>query len=119
MKNTMRNSKGQFLKGNKPLCPFRKGHKQTAYNKRRSSEINTGQKRHWKGGRILENGYIRIKNRIHPNSDRRGYIREHRLVMSIAIGRAIRKEERIHHINGIKTDNRLSNLICFATESAH
>ena len=65
----------------------------------------------WKGGRTKHmDGYICILNKQHPAADYRGYVLEHRLVMEQHIGRYLTKDEIVHHINGIKNDNRIENL---------
>jgi hypothetical protein len=108
-----------FQKGNK--LGFKK--KYPSYNKGLPSE----QQGHWKGGKIIDNGYILIKNNNHPFCNNKGYIQEHRLVMEKHIGRFLKPQERVHH-KGIKypigsienkQDNKIENLQLFANESEH
>lgn len=65
----------------------------------------------WKGGKIKDRfGYIQIWKPNHPNAKLAGYIHEHRLIMSEYLGRPLTDKESVHHINGIKDDNRIENL---------
>ena len=64
----------------------------------------------WRGGRrTTEAGYVEIYCGEHPRT-RRGYMFEHRFVMEQVLGRLLSKNERVHHKNGIRTDNRIDNL---------
>jgi len=65
----------------------------------------------WNGGRVGNGkGYIKILNKSHPQADSMGYVMEHRLIMEAHLGRYLKPDEIVHHINEIKDDNRLENL---------
>mgnify|MGYP001565857374 CR=1 FL=1 len=64
----------------------------------------------WRGGRLRHgDGYILIYIPEHPLNCK-GYVLEHRLVIENHIGRYLTRGETVHHINGIKDDNRVENL---------
>ena len=74
----------------------------------------------WKGGKMKDGfGYILIKNRNHPKTNSRGYVREHILVMEKYLGRYLKNKEIVHHNNSIKNDNRIKNLCLFKNDNAH
>lgn len=73
----------------------------------------------WKGGLITIEGYFFILNKEHPYSNARGYIAVHRLVVEKEIGRYLKKQEVVHHINKNKKDNKPTNLMAFSSHSAH
>ena len=68
----------------------------------------------WTGGRhINAQGYVQVMvPPDHPEAGARMsiYVLEHRAVMAAHLGRPLRRDESVHHINGDKTDNRIENL---------
>lgn len=64
-------------------------------------------------------GYIFIRKSDHPFAAKNKYVAEHRLVMEHKIGRYLTKEECVHHINGIRNDNRIENLELCTTHGQH
>jgi len=81
------------------------------------NEINAS---NWRGGIVIDNfGYIFIYQPNHPFKNNKNYVREHRLVVEKQIGRFLKPEETVHHINELKSDNKIENLILFSKKGYH
>lgn len=75
----------------------------------------------WKGGvRKTKHGYYLVYVPNHPSKPAYGnYIRRSRYVMEQLLGRTLKAEEVVHHINGIKDDDRIENLQWLPSQSVH
>lgn len=62
------------------------------------------------GHKYKKAGYVYVYFPTHPNASANGSVAEHRLVMEQQIGRLLERKEHVHHINGVKDDNRPENL---------
>ncbi len=59
---------------------------------------------------LILSGYRYVFDPDNPMSDRKGYVPEHRKIMSESIGRTLKKGEAVEHVNKQRDDNRLENL---------
>ena len=60
---------------------------------------------------ITCNGYVAEYHPKHPRADKRGYVFAHIIKYENSYGTQVTSDLVVHHINGIKTDNRPQNLM--------
>jgi len=101
-------NKGSFTKDSVAF----KGRKHTKEAKEKMRQ------KHFKNKKTTQYGYILIYAPKHPLANR-NYVREHRLLIEKHLGRYLTAKEIVHHINGIKNDNRLENLALLKNSSEH
>lgn len=77
--------------------------------KMRGTDVNAPIRRS-KGWWKTVQGYVMIFRPNHANARGTGCLNEHTFVMSESLGRPLTKDETVHHINGVRDDNRIENL---------
>lgn len=70
-----------------------------------------------KNGSVLEKGYLLVYCPGHPRANRNGRIREHIFIWERTHRQPLPKGWLIHHLNGIKSDNRVENLVATPSRS--
>ena len=76
---------------------------------------------------VTDKGYIRVyipkpmrQGALWKHTcDKQGRAYEHRLIVSRAMGTPLHREHVVHHVNGIRHDNRLDNLWVFDSTKLH
>ncbi len=106
------------------LPPWNKGIPRTPKEKEKMSKAHKGiadgnKNPHWKGGIVKSGGYVFIYSPNHPFKDSNNRVKRANLVMEKFLGRFLKPNDRIHHINEIKNDDRIENLMIFHNESEH
>ena len=72
-----------------------------------------------KNHKIIRGEYRSLFVPDHHRADKRGYVLEHIAVWENANGKQLPVGHNVHHLNGIKTDNRPQNLVAVTPKEHH
>lgn len=96
----------RFKKG---FTPWNKGLKGIHLSPK--SEFKKGMKPINFKGKTMNRGYVSLFRPNHSNCDSHGYVLRSHLVAEKALGRYLKKDEMVHHVNEDKEDDRNCNLL--------
>ena len=68
---------------------------------------------------MSDKGYVLVTMPDQPRANKSGYIFEHHLIAEKALGKPLPNKAVVHHVNGIKDDNRPENLVICQDNAYH
>lgn len=81
--------------------------------------INGHNRTNWNGGIRMMGGYRYIYNPGHPNSQKGGYIAEHKLIVEKILNKILPNHVVIHHVNEKRNDNSNCNFVVCENNAYH
>ena len=104
-----------------------KVHTEQCYGKNPKKALKMEKNPAWKGGVTYKRPkgnytgvkYVRCPKEFLGMARKDGYIMEHRLVMAQSMGRLLTRTEVVHHEDHNPSNNKIENLVLFATNGEH
>jgi hypothetical protein len=69
--------------------------------------------------RARKDGYVMVKNPEHHRANKWGFVYQHIIAAENKIGRLLKDDEVVHHINGNPSDNHPDNIFIFSNRGDH
>lgn len=73
----------------------------------------------WNGGIYKKNGYAYVLKKGHPKAIKGGYVRRSHLVAETILGKPLPSKAIVHHVSGIRNDDRPQNLVICENQKFH
>ena len=88
------------------------------YAKKEEVRAALGDERRY-GRKIVDAGYVYVYLPDHPHANADGYVAEHVVVASRALGKRLPKGAIVHHVNENREDNQNTNLVICQSAGYH
>jgi hypothetical protein len=106
-------------KGKKGGVPWNKGLVWDRMKGNKNPAYRGGRTLLWSGRKPNFKRYWAILMPEHHEANGKGYVKEHRYIMELYLGRKLKREEVVHHINSDTMDNRIENLELYLSHGEH